>query len=137
MKKSRLLAWLVSGSWLSLAGCALPGHPVVGSVASDLVAARAVAKAGGDKQGAQCWGKLLPAVQALQASLAVDGSQPRIQSGAVPAQAGVATALEVYRVAVIQAEGPCAPVVLPVIARLEPLLTAAGVLASAGTIEVP
>ena len=133
MKRSRLLAWLlISGSWLSLAGCALPGHPVAGSVASDFATAQAVAKAGGDKQGMQCWGNLLPAVQAPQALPTADGSQTP-----VAVQAGVATALEVYRVAVIQAEGPCAPVVLPVVARLGPLLTAAGVLASAGTIEVP
>jgi hypothetical protein len=138
MKRSRLLAWLLlPGSWLPLAGCTLPGHPVAGSVASDLVAAQAVAKAGGDRQGAQCWGKLLPAVQALQASPAAGGSQAPAYAGAASAQAGVATALEVYRVAVIQAEGPCAPVVLPVVARLGPLVTAAGVLASAGATGVP
>jgi hypothetical protein len=87
---------------IALAGCALPGRPVAGIAAGDLAAAQAIAKAGGDSQGAQCWGNLLPAVQAFQAG----------------SQLGAATALEVYRVAVIQAEGPCAPIVLPIVAKL-------------------
>ena len=129
MKRSRLFAWLLIPG--SLAGCALPGHPVVRSVASDLAAAQAVAAAGGDKVGMQCWGTLLPVVQALQAPPMVGGAQNPA------AKAGVATALEVYRVAVIQAEGPCAPVVLPVVVRLGPLFSAAEGLAAAGTIEFP
>ncbi len=129
MKRSRLFAWLLIPG--SLAGCALPGHPVAGSVAADLAAAQAVARAGGDKMGTQCWGQLLPVVQALQAPPMAGGAQNPA------AKAGIATALEIYRVAVIQAEGPCAPVVLPVVARLGPLLSAAGGLAAVGTIEVP
>jgi hypothetical protein len=101
------------------AGCALPGRPVAGLAASDLATAQAIATAGGDGRGAQCWSNLLPAVQAFGAGQ----------------QIGAAAALEVYRVAVIQAEGPCAGVVLPILARLEPVLTA-GALALA-PIAVP
>jgi hypothetical protein len=99
---------------LALGGCALPGRPVAGLAAADLASAQAIAKAGGDTQGTQCWGDLLPAVQAFQSGT----------------QIGPAAKLEIYRVAVIEAEGPCAPIALPLVAKLAPLLTAGGLLAA-------
>jgi hypothetical protein len=41
---------------------------------------------------------------------------PAVQAFGSGQQLGAAAALEVYRIAVIQAEGPCASVVLPIFA---------------------
>ena len=108
----------------ALAGCALPGRPVAGIAAGDLATAQAIAKAGGDARGATCWGNLLPAVQALGNAIPASVQEPQL-----------ATALEVYRVAMIQAQGVCAPIVMPLIAHLGPLLTA-GALAL-GPVSIP
>jgi hypothetical protein len=105
----------------ALSGCALPGRPVAGLFAADIAGAQAIAKAGGDTQGAACWGALLPAVQALRA-----GQSP-----------AAASALEIERVAVRAAEGPCAPIVLPILIRLAPALAAADLLTAAGPLVIP
>jgi hypothetical protein len=129
----------LTGCALALAGCALPGRPVANLTASDLANAQAIAKAGGDSQGALCWGNLLPAVQAFQAGPST-GSGQTAGSGPMAltsSAAAGASLLEIYRVAVIQAGGACAPIVLPIIAKLGPLLPAIGALAVTGPVIVP
>jgi|GEM_PF-2921412 len=109
---------VAAAAFAALAACAQPGRPVAGIAAADVATAQAIAQAGGDTQGATCWGNLAPAVQAFQSGQ----------------QIGAATALEVYRVAVIQSEGSCAPIVLPIVAKLGPLLGIGGMLGAAGTV---
>jgi len=58
-----------------------------------------------DPVGAQCWGSMLPSVQALEGGKAV----------------GLATATEIYRVAMIQIKGPCVAIALPILAKLSPI----------------
>jgi hypothetical protein len=128
-----------TGCALALAGCALPGRPVASLAASDLANAQAIAKAGGDSQGAQCWGALLPAVQAFQAGPSTGSGQPTGPgaSGLATSAAAGASLVEIYRVAVLQAEGPCAPIVLPVLVKLDPLLTTIGALTVTGAVAAP
>jgi hypothetical protein len=40
--------------------------------------------------------------------------------------ASAASLVEIYRIAVVQVQGACAPIVLPIVAKLGPLLTAIG-----------
>lgn len=99
---------------LLLAACSgngyLPGRPISTFTLADVTTAQAIARAGNDTQGATCWGSMAPVAQAVQAGQAI----------------GIATATELYRVAIIGAQGPCAPIVLPILVKLGPLLGAVG-----------
>jgi hypothetical protein len=95
-----------------LAACA--GRPVATFTAGDVTTAQQIAVAAKDQQGAQCWGSLLPVAQAVENGQTI----------------GIATATELYRAAILGAEGPCAPIVLPVVVRLGPLLGIAGTIAA-------
>ena len=93
----RIAAALLCGL---LAACA--GRPVATVAAGDVTTAQQIAAAADDTQGTACWGKLLPIAQAVQNGQTV----------------GLATATELYRAAILAAQGPCAPFVLPVLVRL-------------------
>jgi len=100
----------------SLAACA--GRPVATFTAADITTAQSLAIAAKDTAGVQCWGAMLPVAQAVQRSQ----------------QIGVATATELYRAALLGAEGPCAPIVLPILVKLGPLLGVTGALAALPTV---
>jgi hypothetical protein len=103
---------LLAAAGIALAACApLQGRPFATITLGDVTTAQALAVAGGDTQGASCWGAQLPVIQAFMTGKEI----------------GVATAVEVYRIALQQAQGPCGPIMIPVITRLAPLLAAAGV----------
>ena len=74
--------------------------------ADDVTTAAALATAAGDTTGAKCWGVMLPVATAVSAG----------------GQVGLASAVELYRVAMLGASGPCAPIVLPILMKLGPAL---------------
>lgn len=88
----------------------LPGRPVSTFTLSDVTSAKALASAGGDTVGTACWGGMLPVAQQVQAGQTI----------------GIATAIELYRVVLQGAQGPCAPIVLPILVKLGPLLGGLG-----------
>lgn len=85
----------------------------------DLATAQAVAASGGDAKGAQCWGSLLPAVQALQAGKTI----------------GAATLIEIARVAILAGRngGACGPLTAPILAQLSLLPGAGNIIALAAS----
>lgn len=111
-----LIRRLVPTVLVVLTGC--PGRPVATFTLADVTTATNIAVAAKDSQGATCWGSLAPVAQAVQQGQ----------------QIGIATATELYRVAILQAQGPCAPIVLPILVKLGPLLGIAGTIGVLPTI---
>ena len=110
---SRLMVGGALAGALALAGCGAAKQAAT-LTANDVTTAQSIATAGGDATGAKCWGSMLPIAQAVESGRPV----------------GLATATELYRAAMLQAEGPCAPIVLPILVKLGPLLGIAGTLAA-------
>lgn len=109
--------WIIGvGGFLLLSACNgtgyISGRPISTFTEADVSTASAIAKAGNDSSGVACWGGMLPVAQAVQNGQAI----------------GPATATELYRVVIIGAQGPCAPIVLPIMAQLGPLLGIASTL---------
>lgn len=100
---------------LALTACV--GRPVATFTAGDLTTAQSIATAGGDATGAACWGSLLPAVQAFRAGSTV----------------GAATLTEIARVAILKGQGPCGPLIAPIMAQLSLLPGAANIIAAAAS----
>ncbi|HJU18992.1 MAG TPA: hypothetical protein VJ770_21260 [Stellaceae bacterium] len=129
------LALASAGAGL-LGGCANAQHGIAQFTVQDAQTAKAIATAGGDERGAACWDKLLPVAQILSqepAALRDQGPHGWAVTRAWPAGAdlipqpaiGLAAAAELKRTIIIAAEGPCAPIILPILVRLGPVLGAA------------
>lgn len=104
----KLLAFALTAMLCACSLASGPAKDIANLTADDVTTAAALAKAGGDTVGEKCWGAQLPVAQAVQAGKTI----------------GVAASVELARVFQLQMQGPCAPIMMPIMMKLAPALGA-------------